>query len=142
MPAARPASHAVAGQQVPPHIAQFVDDFYRVTDEEDPKAYANMYTKDGSLFVVASRKGREEIEAGCRASYTQRDNSVHRYHHIMVTQPDRELFVTGDIDFDRRVDGEKIRNVPWVARITLREEEGSLKIEDYYVWVVSDGKPS
>lgn len=128
---------ALTGDAVPAHIAKFIDDFYRVTDEEQPDKYIQFFTPDADFHVVAPRKGHAEIHAGCLASYKQRDNSIHRYEHILVTQPDREVYVTGDIDFDRKVDGELIRNVPWVARCTLNGDKDNLKMSEYYVWVVS-----
>lgn len=136
-PPVPPGSLALAGKDVPAHISKFVDDFYRVTDEEQPDEYVKFFTPDAEFFVTALRRGRDEIHAGCSVSYTQRDNCVHRYRHVVVTEPDREVYVIGEIDFDRKADGEHIRNVPWVARMRLQSDQEGLKIADYYAWVVS-----
>ena len=121
---------------VPPHIAQFVDRFYKITDAGDHDAYLAQFEPDATFNVLAPRQGHDAILAGRRWSFANRGaDQVHRWFHIWCPEGPNVAFVHGDNDFTRK-DGVFV-NVPFIARMTFNGDPNNLRIKDYYVWVVS-----
>ncbi|EKD01162.1 regulation of translational termination-related protein [Trichosporon asahii var. asahii CBS 8904] len=119
---------------VPPHIAQFVDRFYKITDAGDHDAYLAQFEPDATFNVLAPRQGHDAILAGRRWSFANRGaDQVHRWFHIWCPEGPNVAFVHGDNDFTRK-DGVFV-NVPFIARMTFNGDPNNLKIKDYYVWV-------
>lgn len=127
------ASQAVAGKHVPQGITDLVAEFYRRSDIADD-SWLDLLEPDIKMTVHGEMNGHGEIHAAREHGREVRANVVHRFHHIMATGPD-EVFVTGDIDYDNLVTGQKIRNLSWVARMKLNAKAD--KVKEYYVWVVS-----
>lgn len=122
---------------VPAHIAQFVDRFYKITDADDHDLYLAQFEPDATFNVLAPRQGRDAIMAGRRWSFANRgSDQVHRWFHIWCPEGDNVAFVHGDNDFTRKKDGLFV-NVPFIARMTFNGKPDDLRIKDYYVWVVS-----
>ncbi|CAK9787024.1 unnamed protein product [Cutaneotrichosporon oleaginosum] len=123
---------------VPPHIAAWIDRFYKITDAADHDAYLAQFEADATFNVLGARQGHDLIRKGREWSFKHRGaNQVHRWFHIWCPQPD-VAYVIGDNDFTRAADGQFV-NVPFIARMTFNgatEVEG-LKMKDYYVWVVT-----
>jgi hypothetical protein len=124
---------------VPPHIAQWVDRFYKITDASDHDAYLAQFEPDASFNVLAPRAGHAAIRAGREWSFANRGaDQVHRWFHIWCPELN-VAYVIGDNDFTRK-DGVFV-NVPFIARMTFNGAQGldGLKMTDYYVWVVGAG---
>lgn len=127
----------VTGPDVPAPIAKLVDDFYRESDLPSNDGYMACFAPDAHFNIFGLRKGHDEILENRIWGATTRTNQVHRYSHIWMTEPN-VAYVLGDIDFDRTADGYKIRNNQYIARFTTNGDEKNPKIQDYYVWVVSE----
>jgi ketosteroid isomerase-like protein len=124
----------VTGVPVPPAVAKFVDDFYRISDEADADAYAAQFTEDVTFRVHEPRVGRAAVREGKARIGEHFTHMAHNYEHVFCSEPN-VAYVVGALDFDRVVDGKRARGIPWVARITFNGDQ-DLKIKDYYAWVV------
>lgn len=125
---------------VPAHIAQFVDRFYKITDASDHDAYLAQFEPDAKFNVLGPRQGHDAILQGRRWSFANRGaDQVHRWFHIWCPEGPDVAFVHGDNDFTRKKDGVFV-NVPFIARMTFSGQPDNLRIKDYYVWVVSAGQ--
>lgn len=125
----------VVGPDVPLAVAQRIETFYRVSDYDTHDEYMACFTPAAKFNIVGPRQGHKEVLDGRVWGMTTRTNQVHRLSHIWHTEGNTYL-VLGDIDFDRNADGAKIRNLPFVGRFMMTQDEDP-KIDDYYVWVVS-----
>ncbi|KLT38765.1 hypothetical protein CC85DRAFT_289210 [Cutaneotrichosporon oleaginosum] len=125
---------SVTGVPVPPAVVKFIEDFYRISDEEDYDHYAAQFTEDVTFHVHQPAVGRDSIRKRRSLVKETFTHMAHHYQHIFCADPNI-AYVVGTLDFDRIVDGKQARDIDWVARITFNGQLENLKIRDYYVWV-------
>lgn len=131
------ASQAVAGQDLPADITDFLIEFYRLADTADHDAYLGKVEPDVKFTVYSELNGHDEIREARKKGRLMRKNVKHTLHHAMLVEPN-VVFATGIIDYDLIESGAEIRGLPWVGRVKFNGKEGEdRKVKDYYVWVVS-----
>lgn len=122
---------------VPAPIRDFVKNFYTTTDEPDHDAYVDLFTPDATANLGGVFTGHDQIRKWRTNGWDRYSYMRHGFDHIYVTDTNPNVaLVTGTVDLDRKVDGTKIRNLEYAARLVLKGDQDNLKLHDYMVWVV------
>ncbi|QIW95471.1 hypothetical protein AMS68_000989 [Peltaster fructicola] len=133
------AASVPADGSVSPAIQKFFESFYRTSDTgEAHEAYAEHFTKDGTLVMIADEvKGHSAIVQKRHAMWASVSSRSHKPTRIFAFGPGSEdVMLYGTVDYSLK-DGKKASGVEWAARAHFVEQNGELKMDFYQVYLDS-----